>query len=213
MKLYEEFKLVEDLWDDEDIFVDMYNPAESTATRLADLPPEVQQLIQKQTNKPLRAVLKTFGSKTYNLVELQDMEAWVKANADFQFKRHPNSYTHFATDKDDFTPTESHAKYIYITILKNLEKSLDFASMDSRSRRSVEKNLLTLRNKYYNAWMDRYDNASGRKQAVELYDKEFDEFIDKVLPGAAAGYKKQFKSALKDLWAEYNKRTARGYAL
>lgn len=213
MKLHEEFKLVEDLWDDDDIFVDMYEPAKSTAIRLADLPPEVQQRIQKQTNKPLRPVLKTFGSKTYNLVELHDMEAWVKANADFQFKRHPNSYTHSVIDKDDFTPTESHAKYIYITILKNLEKSLDFDSMDSRSRRSVEKNLATLRNKYYKAWMDRHDNASGRKQAVELYDKEFDEFIDKVLPGAAAGYKQQFKSSLKDLWAEYNKRSARGYAL
>jgi hypothetical protein len=195
MKLHEEFKLVEDLWDDDEN-VTYYNAENPEWTKTKD--------VMRKNAKP---VYKTFGSHKYDITKFNELEAWVKENAEFQFKRHPNSYKHYvhATEKDEVTAEESHAKYIYITILDNLEKSLDFEAMDSNSEFCVQENINTLRRWYKRDYFDRHHTASLRRDAAERHDKDFEDFINKVFPRASARERDYIKSQLKDIYAEYIK--------
>lgn len=196
MKLHEEFKLIEDLWDDNDENVTYHSVENPKWTNAKD-----------DMRKKATPVYKTFGSHKYDITKLNELEAWVKENAEFQFKRHPGSYKHYvpATERDEFTAEESHAKYIYVTILDNLEKSLDFGTMDSNSRFCVKENIHRLKRWYDKAHFDRYYTASLRRDAAERHDKDFEDFINKVFPGATGKKRDYIKSQLKDIYAEYVK--------
>jgi hypothetical protein len=194
MKLYEEFKLVEELWDDDEDNVYIGENPEWTAAK-------------ETMRKNAKPVYKTFGSHKYDITKFNELEAWVKENAEFQFKRHPGSYKHYvpATERDEFTAEERHAKYIYVTILANLEKSLDFGTMDGNSRFCVQENIHRLRRWYERDYFDRHHTASLRKDAAERHDKDFEDFINKVFPHASARDRDYIKSKLKDIYAEYIK--------
>lgn len=73
MKLHEEFKLYEDLWEDE---------VPATEEPIADEEVAV-------TSEP---VTRIFGRKAYDLTNRDELYAWVKANTDFQAYRHPVRY-------------------------------------------------------------------------------------------------------------------------
>lgn len=73
MRLHEEVKLYEDLWEDEIPVTEATLPEEET-TNVAD---------------PL---IRTFGRKTYNLANMDELDAWFKANFEFQQKRYPGKY-------------------------------------------------------------------------------------------------------------------------
>jgi hypothetical protein len=83
MKLHEEFKLVEDLWED-DI----------------------------NTNP----VIRTFGRKTYNLADTNELFAWWRANLEFQMKRYPDKYKGYRGVTNDYK--------LHTTIANNLIKAL-----------------------------------------------------------------------------------------
>jgi hypothetical protein len=199
MKLHQEFKLYENMWEDEPAVV--YN---------VENPEWTEQ--KNSLRKLAKPVYKTFGSHKYDITKLDELEAWVEKNAEFQFKRHPNSYKHYVptSEKDEFTQEERHAKYIYITILNNLEKSLDFGSMDGGARFCIKENIHTLKSHYERDYFDRHYTATKRKEASESHDKDFDDFIDKVFPGASNRERENIKSKLKDIYVEYMKSIPNG---
>jgi len=73
MKLHEEFKLYEDMWEDE-------VPATEDS---------VAEVAAEEASEP---VTRTFGRKAYDLTNRDELYAWVKANTDFQANRRPVRY-------------------------------------------------------------------------------------------------------------------------
>ncbi len=72
MKLHEEFRLYEDLWEDE--------------------VPATDEAITEETVETSDPLIRTFGRKTYNLANPDELDAWFKANFEFQQKRYPDKY-------------------------------------------------------------------------------------------------------------------------
>jgi hypothetical protein len=73
MKLHEEFKLYEDMWEDE-------------------VPATEEALAEEETVETADPLIRTFGRKTYNLANPDELDAWVDANFEFQQKRYPYKY-------------------------------------------------------------------------------------------------------------------------
>lgn len=73
MKLHEEFKLYEDMWEDE-------------------VPAAEDALTEEETTNAADPLIRTFGRKTYNLANPDELDAWFTANFEFQQKRYPDKY-------------------------------------------------------------------------------------------------------------------------
>lgn len=107
MKLYEEFKLVEDLWEDDIDFEDFYADRDRKLKATKDT--EAESI---STNP----VIRTFGRKTYNLADTNELFAWWRANLEFQMKRYPNKYKGYRGVTNDYK--------LHTTIANNLIKAL-----------------------------------------------------------------------------------------
>lgn len=114
MKLYEEFKLVEDMWEDDtvNVLLDKEDP-------FAELPSETQDFANKRkadeitkANAGTNSVLRTFGRKTYNLADTNELFAWWRANLEFQMKRYPDRYKGYRGNINDYK--------LHVTIANNL---------------------------------------------------------------------------------------------
>lgn len=112
MKLHEEFKLVETLWDD----------LVATYPELEDEAPESDTVVSPDSHQGERIfsnnldtsapVIRTFGRKRYNLADTNELFAWWRANLEFQMKRHPDRYKGKTGDSNDYK--------LHATIAKNL---------------------------------------------------------------------------------------------
>lgn len=99
MKLYEEFKLYEDMWEDE-------------------VPATEEFPVDEEPVEPVNPLIRTFGRKTYNLANPDELDAWFKANFEFQQKRYPTRYR-------DAEGAKAHWYRLRATIAKNLLTSLE----------------------------------------------------------------------------------------
>jgi hypothetical protein len=107
MKLHEEFKLVEELWEDDFNFEDFYAERERKLKAAKDA--EAERI---RTNP----VIRTFGRKTYNLADTNELFAWWRANLEFQMKRYPDKYKGYRGVTNDYK--------LHTTIANNLIKAL-----------------------------------------------------------------------------------------
>ena len=73
MKLHEEFKLYEGMWEDE-------------------VPAAEEVKTDEETTNVAHPLIRTFGRKTYNLANPEELDAWFNANFEFQQKRYPDKY-------------------------------------------------------------------------------------------------------------------------
>ena len=91
MKLHEEFKEYEELW----------------------------EAAEENTSDASNPLVRTFGRKTYNLANREELDAWFKANYEFQQKRYPSRY------RDSEGDITSNWLKLRATIAKNLIASLE----------------------------------------------------------------------------------------
>jgi hypothetical protein len=90
---------------------------------------ELRQMIREMLKEELRhkslreaedtagAVIRTFGRKSYNLADTDELYAWWKAQVEFQMKRYPNRY---AGRRGDITGSR-----LRITLANNLIAKLE----------------------------------------------------------------------------------------
>ena len=107
MKLHEEFKEYESLWEDS------RNP-----------------------------YIKTFGRKTYDLTNKDELKAWIETNAEFQMKRHPNRYAKDPTEEPMRGDGEEKALDLKITIVDNLFDRLSKEGVDQALLDSVHEEVM-----------------------------------------------------------------------
>lgn len=136
MKLYEEFKLVEDLWDNE----------------------EYAELMTGTDDKPEGdPVIRTFGRKTYNLANINELFAWWRANLEFQMKRYPDKYTGYRGRINN--------SKLHVTIANNLIAKL---KADGVTNENIFKELQLMAGG--NSYMAASDEAKYNKAKSLMYD-------------------------------------------
>jgi hypothetical protein len=177
MKLYEEFKLFEDMWDtlDKSGFRESSETSNVKASQLMTNDPLTEdterayrtldpEYADWRYNQPRKPYIKTFGSKKYDLADYKQLHDWVEANVQFQMKRYPNRYAHKNPEPGEYTQGESNTTALRLTVLRNLLKQLEAEKADDRICMSIHDQINWLEGQHVGKQLDN----KAREQIKDL---------------------------------------------
>lgn len=181
MKLHEEFKEYENLWE-------------------ADMNP----------------YLKTFGRKTYDLTNKDELKAWIETNAEFQMKRYPGRYTMEPGAEPAVGDGGERALQLRSTIIRNLCDKLEAEGVDRDLLLSARDELYTS----LGASIDRHTSiirAKEQKQIAAAVEAGLTAFetemknnlsyfgVERILPKAREELKNELITKVNNIFSAYNK--------
>lgn len=163
MKLHEEFKLYENMWEDlsnKDSILEVYE----------------EDPYEWQYNKPRKSFIKTFGNKKYDLADYKQLHDWVEANVQFQMKRYPNRYTHKDPKTGEYPVGEKNTLELRYVIMNNLVKQLEAEGADSRIIGSIIDQMDWVRGQHSSKELDN----RRREEVKAAAEAAFETFINSV---------------------------------
>ena len=120
-----------------------------------------------------KSFIKTFGSKSYDLADYEQLHDWVEANVQFQMKRHPSRYAHKDPKTGEYTTGEANTNKLRLVILDNLIKQLEADSADSRIIASIRDQQNWLLGQH----SSRQLSAKHRDETKEIAEDVYDAFV------------------------------------